>query len=228
MAEEKSLEEMLKEAQAKLKEYEELTAKQKAAIDNACSDAAKHKKDALDWQEKYKATLSEQEKKELETKQEREQMLSELNVLKSEKRIASYKSKLMEIGYDADTASNTFCCGVLRLQDHYLHGAHFNTLATADTVLFIDHIDTGLGVLCNCFVLTDLHALAALDTSHRLCTGTLCDDLDAAKIRIELLIKSNRTSAYALQASHTFGILLDSEFLHPRGHSFICILSKTL
>ena len=122
MAEEKSLEEMLKEAQAKLKEYEELTAKQKAAIDNACSDAAKHKKDALDWQEKYKATLSEQEKKELETKQEREQMLSELNVLKSEKRIASYKSKLMEIGYDADTASNMASVLPEEVEDSFFEG----------------------------------------------------------------------------------------------------------
>ena len=105
MAEEKTAEELLKEAQEKNKELEAMIAKQKAAIDNASSDAAKHKKDALDWQEKYKATLSEQEKASLEAKQREEQMLTELNGLKAEKRVASYKSKLMESGYDAETAS---------------------------------------------------------------------------------------------------------------------------
>lgn len=105
MAEEvKSVEELLKEAQGRIAELEELTNRQKAAIDNACSDAAKHKKDAAEWQERYKATLSEQEKAALEAKQKEEQMLTELNGLKAEKRVAFYKSKLMEAGYDADTA----------------------------------------------------------------------------------------------------------------------------
>lgn len=106
MAEEKSLEEMLKDAQERIKELEELTGKQKSAIDNACKDAADRKKDALEWQEKYKATLSEQEKKELEAKQREEQMLAELNGLKAEKRVATYTSKLMECGYDSTTASS--------------------------------------------------------------------------------------------------------------------------
>lgn len=104
MADEKNFEQELKEAQEKIKSLEELINKQKSAIDNACADASKHKKDALDWQEKYKATLSETEKAQLEAKQREEQMLSELNGLKAEKRVASYKSKLMEAGYDADTA----------------------------------------------------------------------------------------------------------------------------
>ena len=102
--EEKTLEEQLKEAMARIKELEELTSKQKSAIDNACSDASKHKKEAADWQEKYKATLSEQEQKELEAKQREDQILSELGALKTEKRLASYKSKLMEAGYDAETS----------------------------------------------------------------------------------------------------------------------------
>lgn len=105
MADEKNFEELLKEAQERIKELEDLTGKQKSAIDNACSDASKHKKEAAEWQEKYKATLSEQEKKELEAKQREDEMLSELSALKAEKRIASYKSKLMEAGYDADTAA---------------------------------------------------------------------------------------------------------------------------
>ena len=104
MAEEKSIEEQLKEALDKVKELTDLTAKQKAAIDNASADASKHKKEASDWQEKYKATLSEQEKAQLEAKQREETMLTELNSLKAEKRVSTYKAKLMEAGYDAETA----------------------------------------------------------------------------------------------------------------------------
>ena len=104
MAEEKSIEEQLKEALEKVKELTDLTAKQKAAIDNASADASKHKKEANDWQEKYKATLSEQEKAQLEAKQREETMLTELNSLKAEKRVSTYKAKLMEAGYDAETA----------------------------------------------------------------------------------------------------------------------------
>lgn len=105
MAEEKTIEEQLKEAQAKIKELEELASKQKAAIDNACSDAAKQKKTAQEWADKYKAKLSEQEKAELEAKQAADALTAELNTLKAEKRVASYTSKLMEVGYDAQTAA---------------------------------------------------------------------------------------------------------------------------
>lgn len=106
MAEEiKTAEEQLKEALAKVSELEELVKKQKAAIDNACADASQQKKSALEWQDKYKATLSEQEKKELEAKQREESIVNELNILKAEKRTAEYSKKLMEIGYDAQTAT---------------------------------------------------------------------------------------------------------------------------
>lgn len=105
MAEEKSIEVQLKEALEKIKELEELNAKQKSAIDNACSDAAKQKKSAQEWQDKYKATLSEQEKVALEAKQAQDALQSELTALKAEKRVADYTSKLMGIGYDAETAA---------------------------------------------------------------------------------------------------------------------------
>lgn len=105
MAEEKTLEEQLKEALAKIKELEELASKQKSAIDNACSDAAKQKKAAQEWADKYKETLTEQEKHDLEAKQAAEALTAELNTLKAEKRTATYTSRLMEVGYDAQTAA---------------------------------------------------------------------------------------------------------------------------
>lgn len=105
MAEEKTLEEQLKEALAKIKELEELASKQKSAIDNACSDAAKQKKAAQEWADKYKEKLTEQEKHDLEAKQAAEALTAELNTLKAEKRTATYTSRLMEVGYDAQTAA---------------------------------------------------------------------------------------------------------------------------
>lgn len=104
MADEKTPEQQLEEAKARIKELEELTGKQKAAIDNACSDAAKYKKAAAEAQEAYKAKLTEQEKAAYEAKQREEQMLTELNGLKAEKRITDYAAKLMEAGYDPETA----------------------------------------------------------------------------------------------------------------------------
>ncbi len=106
MAEEtKTIEEQLKEAQAKIKELEELTGKQKSAIDNACSDAAKQKKTAQEWADKYKAKLSEQEKADLETKQATDALLAELDAYKTKERVATYTAKLLEVGYDAETAA---------------------------------------------------------------------------------------------------------------------------
>lgn len=106
MAEEvKKPEELIAELQAKNKELEELIAKQKKSIDSATADASKHKKDAQEWAEKYKEKLSEAEKAELERKQREEALTNELNTLRGEKRLATYTSKLMSAGYDAETAS---------------------------------------------------------------------------------------------------------------------------
>ena len=105
MAEEKTIEEQLKEAQAKIKELEELSAKQKSAIDNACSDAAKQKKTAQEWADKYKEKLSEQEKADLAAKEATEALMNELNAFKAKERVSTYTAKLMEIGFDAESAA---------------------------------------------------------------------------------------------------------------------------
>ena len=101
----KTPEQQLEEAQARIKELEDLNSKQKAAIDNACSDAAKYKKAAAEAQEAYKAKLTEQEKAAYEAKQREEQMTAELNSLKAEKRVASYTVKLTEAGFDPESAA---------------------------------------------------------------------------------------------------------------------------
>ena len=115
---------------------------------------------------------------------------------------------------DADAAGDALGNGAAILLNHDLGGACFLALTAANAQLLIDHVHTGLGVLGNCAMLADLHALAALDADIGLCTGTLSDDLDAGKIRIKLLVESLGASFHALQASHTLSGFIDSELLH--------------
>lgn len=93
------------ELQARLLALESEKEKLKKAMDAACSDAAKQKKEAAKWQDQYKATLDEQKRKEFETEEANRQLLAQLTEYKTKERIASYKSKLMSAGYDDATAS---------------------------------------------------------------------------------------------------------------------------
>ena len=114
----------------------------------------------------------------------------------------------------ADTAGNALGCRTLSLHDHNLHGAGLDTLATTNTQLLVDHVDAGLGILSDSAVLTDLHALAALDADVGLCIVALCNDLDAGQIGIKLLVESGGAGLDTLQASHALLALLDSQLLH--------------
>ena len=102
-----------------------------------------------------------------------------------------------------------------------MHGAGFHALAAADTLLLVDHVHAGLGVLGDGLVLTGSHALAALDAGLGLGTGTLGNDLDAGQILIKFLIESLGAGADALQTCHALYIFLNSELLHNRELSFI-------
>ena len=115
---------------------------------------------------------------------------------------------------DADTASDALGSGVAFLQDHDLHGTNFHTLAAGNALLLVDHVHAGLGILRDCLMLANLHALAALDADIGLSACALGNDLDAAQIRIELLVESSRTSLDALQTCHALGTLFNSELLH--------------
>lgn len=104
MADEKKPEEMkevttpsIEELTAKVKELEGMLGKQKDATSKAASDAAS-------WKDRYRSTLDEAKRKEEEQAEAYNTMQAELTALKSEKRIASYQSKLMASGYDAQTA----------------------------------------------------------------------------------------------------------------------------
>ena len=117
-------------------------------------------------------------------------------------------------GLDADAAGDALGGGALGLQDHDLHGADLDALAAADTVLLADHVDAGLGVLGDGAVLTDLHALAALDADVGLGVVALCNDLDAGKIFIEFLIKCSGASTDALEACHALSVFLNRQSFH--------------
>ena len=80
----------LAKAQAELERY-------KNAITKANAEVSKVKKDLAD-------RMTAEEKAEAERKEQRARELQELEDLRKEKRISTYKAKLMESGYDADSA----------------------------------------------------------------------------------------------------------------------------
>ena len=95
----------VEELKAKLAELEAEKDKLKKAMDAACSDAAKQKKEAAKWQEQYKSTLDEQKRKEFDTEETTKALMAQLNEFKQKERISTYKSKLMSAGYDDSTAT---------------------------------------------------------------------------------------------------------------------------
>ena len=73
------------------------TTRLKAAISKANSEAA-------EWKRKYAATLDEAKRKEMEAAETRKAELEELETLRKEKRISTYKARLMDAGIDGATA----------------------------------------------------------------------------------------------------------------------------
>ena len=95
----------IEDLQKQLADLQAEKEKLKKAMDAACSDAAKFKKDANNWQEQFKSTLDEQKRKEFEAEEAHKQLMAQLSEYKTKERIATYKSKLMTAGYDEATAS---------------------------------------------------------------------------------------------------------------------------
>ena len=114
----------------------------------------------------------------------------------------------------ADAAGDALGNGIAFLMYHDLHGADLDALAALDALLLVDHVNAGLGILGDGFMLAGLHALAALDADIGLSAGALGKNLDAGIVLMEFLVKSFGASADALQTSHTFYIFLNSELLH--------------
>lgn len=73
--------------------------KLKAANTNASADAS-------EWKKKFRSTQDEATRKEAERAEAEAAMREELNALKAEKRISVYTQRLMEVGYDAQTAAS--------------------------------------------------------------------------------------------------------------------------
>ena len=97
-----TVESLQTENDALKKEIEKL----KTANTNASADAAKHKRSAEEWKEKYRSTQDEATRKEAERAEADEALKQELAALRTEKRISTYTAKLMEVGYDAQTATS--------------------------------------------------------------------------------------------------------------------------
>jgi hypothetical protein len=125
--------------------------------------------------------------------------------------------------FHTNTTCNALGNGITLFVDHDLHGTCFHTLTTTNAQLLVDHINTGLGILCNGTMLTHTHALATLDAGIRLSAVALGDNLNAGIVGMELLIKSLGASANTFQASHTFQILLNSKLFHLRKTPFFLI-----
>lgn len=78
----------------------------KKAISASNADASKRKKEAEEWQGKYKATLDEQTKQKLEAEQASKAIAEELAAYKAKERVASYTAKLMASGFDSKSAAD--------------------------------------------------------------------------------------------------------------------------
>ena len=114
----------------------------------------------------------------------------------------------------ADAAGDALGGRTFSGSDHNLHGADLHTLTAGGAELLVDHVHTGLGVLSDRAGLTNLLTLAALDTGHRLCAGTLGNDLNARQIGIKSLIEGLGASSDTFQACHTLYALFRHQFLH--------------
>jgi len=126
MADEKTTQaEQPKPEQPKVPSIEELQAeneKLKKAISASNADAAKHKREAEDWQSKYKSTLDEQKKKEFEAEETLKRLTAENEQFKAEKRVSTYTAKLMGAGFDQATASTMASCLPEGIPDSFFEG----------------------------------------------------------------------------------------------------------
>ena len=95
-----------KDLEARIKKLEEENGKLRQANTNASAEASRYKKEKDDWQSKYNAKLSDEEKAKEQQEQAAAAMQEELQKLRNESNIAKYTSSLVanDIGMDAETA----------------------------------------------------------------------------------------------------------------------------
>ena len=83
--------------EAEKQSFEQSNANQKKAINEACTDAA-------EWKRKYRATLDEAERAKQEQADRVAEMEAKIATYEAERRTSSYFAKLVDAGYDTDTA----------------------------------------------------------------------------------------------------------------------------
>jgi hypothetical protein len=108
---------------SKIENYENMSAEEKVAaleafefappepasspdVDNLKNLLSRANGEAASWKKKFHDKLSDEEKKEANRAEELESLRNELQTYKTAERINGYKARLLEIGYDADTADS--------------------------------------------------------------------------------------------------------------------------
>ena len=89
----------IKELQAEIAQLKAIAEKSKQTISAANTDAA-------EWKRKYRATLDEAERAQQEQADKYVEMQAELLAYKEKERIATYTTKLVDAGYDTETAKS--------------------------------------------------------------------------------------------------------------------------
>lgn len=90
----------------KAKELEESMSSLKAEIENLKKATDNASADASSWKKKYRETLDEAQRKEAEREDSFNEMKAQLETYKAKDRVSSYTTKLIEAGYDTETAKS--------------------------------------------------------------------------------------------------------------------------
>lgn len=104
MTNEVTVDENIKEVD--VKELETTILSLKAEIEKLKQANSNASSDAADWKRKYRETLDEAERKKQETEEALSNMQTQLEAYKTNERKASYTSKLIEAGFDTETAKS--------------------------------------------------------------------------------------------------------------------------
>lgn len=90
----------------KAKELEASMSALKAEMENLKRANDKASSEAAEWKRQYRSTLDEAARKEAETSDALSEMKAQLETYKVNERVASYTNKLIEAGYDPETAKS--------------------------------------------------------------------------------------------------------------------------
>ena len=90
----------------KAKELEASMNALKAEMENLKRANDKASSEAAEWKRQYRSTLDEAARKEAETSDALSEMKAQLETYKVNERVASYTNKLIEAGYDPETAKS--------------------------------------------------------------------------------------------------------------------------